>query len=231
LELLEIQAEVLFTQDHRGRIVSSKEPGGNPAPRFFLGRTKEGNLWRVRHDVSEGTARDLESLAAAEPVRDDQGEPPERLAELLAVLGNDGEARVDFHGPAYRFPDALPEPANVTRVTRANLHLLHRIVPDLEELEREFERGQPSMAVIVDGAAVAECYSSCSSDRAAEVGVVTLEDYRGRGYAYEVVAAWALAVREAGRIPLYSTTWDNLASQAVARKLGLVQYATELSLE
>ncbi|MDQ3856704.1 MAG: GNAT family N-acetyltransferase, partial [Chloroflexota bacterium] len=34
-----------------------------------------------------------------------------------------------------------------------------------------------------------------------------------------------------GKVPLYSTSWDNSASQAVARKLGLVQYATDLSLD
>ncbi|HZS91689.1 MAG TPA: GNAT family N-acetyltransferase, partial [Chloroflexota bacterium] len=46
-----------------------------------------------------------------------------------------------------------------------------------------------------------------------------------------VVAGWARAIRASGRIPLYSTSWDNHASQAVARKLGLVQYGTDLSLE
>jgi predicted GNAT family acetyltransferase len=59
---------------------------------------------------------------------------------------------------------------------------------------------------------------------------MTLEEFRGRGYAPAVVAAWAHAVREAGRIPLYSTTWDNLASRAVARKLGLIVYGSNLSL-
>ena len=32
--------------------------------------------------------------------------------------------------------------------------------------------------------------------------------------------AWALAVRRAGIVPVYSTSWENLASQGVARKLG-----------
>ena len=74
------------------------------------------------------------------------------------------------------------------------------------------------------------CYSARLTGRAAEAGVETLETHRGRGYAPAVVAAWAHAVRETGRIPFYSTSWDNLASQAVARKLGLVQYATDLSI-
>ncbi len=61
-------------------------------------------------------------------------------------------------------------------------------------------------------------------------GIETLEAYRGRGYATAVVAGWAYAIRATDRIPLYSTSWDNLASQAVAHRLGLVQYGTDLSL-
>ena len=45
-----------------------------------------------------------------------------------------------------------------------------------------------------------------------------------------VVAAWAHAIRAEGRTPLYSTSWDNAASQGVARKLGLVIYGTDFSL-
>ncbi|MGH2617528.1 MAG: GNAT family N-acetyltransferase, partial [Thermomicrobiales bacterium] len=42
---------------------------------------------------------------------------------------------------------------------------------------------------------------------------------------------WAQAVRQEGRIPLYSTSWENLASQAVARKLGLVLYGVDLDID
>ena len=58
----------------------------------------------------------------------------------------------------------------------------------------------------------------------------TLEGYRGRGDAAAVVSGWAAAVREGGKTPLYSTSWDNEASKGVARKLGLVLYGTDLSI-
>jgi REP element-mobilizing transposase RayT len=45
-----------------------------------------------------------------------------------------------------------------------------------------------------------------------------------------ITAAWALAMRGSGRIPLYSTSWMNTASLAVARKLGLVAYASDWSI-
>ncbi len=133
-------------------------------------------------------------------------------------------------GPAYRFPNDLPAPVHATRISRSNLHLLAGMVSDLDALALTFEAREPRMAVIEDGVAVSVCYSARLTERAADAGVETLEGYRGHSYAPKVVTAWAHAIRATGRIPLYSTSWDNLASQAVARKLQLVQYATDLSL-
>jgi hypothetical protein len=44
------------------------------------------------------------------------------------------------------------------------------------------------------------------------------------------VTAWAGALRRAGVIPLYSTSWDNAASRGVARGLGLAMYAEDFHL-
>jgi GNAT superfamily N-acetyltransferase len=134
-------------------------------------------------------------------------------------------------GPAYGFPEALPFTAGVTRITRADLDLLQRMAPDLEATAREFESREPILAVLEEGSAVSLCFSSRLTGLAAEAGVETLEGYRGRGYASAAVAAWARTVRASGRVPLYSTSWENLASQAVARRLGLNQYATDLSIK
>ena len=230
LELLEMQIEALFTHDDRGRIVTVNEPGGGPAPRFFFGRAREGKLWRVRHDLPSDMAQRLESLATREAVTDDLKAAPHNLDAMLAVLAKDGEARVGHAGPAYRFPDHLPAPTGVTRITVANAHLLRRMPAYLDDVKRGLDAYEPRLAVIEDGVAVAICNSARLTNRVAEAGVETLEGYRGRGYATAVVATWALAIRETGRIPLYSTSWDNLASRAVARKLGLVQYGTDLNL-
>jgi RimJ/RimL family protein N-acetyltransferase len=189
-----------------------------------------GNLWRCRDDLDDETARRLEELASSEPVRDDLRAEPENLDALLAALGLDRQGASIYLGPAYRFPDELPSPNTVTRVTRADLHLLRLLSWDLTETARGFERREPYGAVIEHGAAVALCHSARLTDWAAEAGVETLAAYRGRGYAAAAVAGWAHIIRAGGRIPLYSTSWDNHASQAVARKLGLIQYGTDLSL-
>jgi hypothetical protein len=232
LQLLELQVEALFTHDPAGRIAAINEPGGSPAPRVFLGRTRVGNLWRVRHDLPAATARRLGSLAAAEPVSDDLRAEPRNMAAFLEALRADQGARSVWSGPAYHFPNSLPAPtAHVTRVTPADVHLLHRMDWDLEALAAEFGSWGPMAAVVEGDAAVSLCFSARLTERAAEAGVQTLEGYRGRGYAPAVVAVWTQAIRATGRIPLYSTSWDNRASQAVARKLGLMQYGADLSLE
>jgi predicted GNAT family acetyltransferase len=86
------------------------------------------------------------------------------------------------------------------------------------------------MGIVVDGHPVSVCHCARRSDVAAEAGVATAPACRGRGYAARVTAAWALAIRASGHVPLYSTSWMNAASLAVARKLGLVVYASDWSI-
>ncbi|MGO9606910.1 MAG: GNAT family N-acetyltransferase [Candidatus Binataceae bacterium] len=81
------------------------------------------------------------------------------------------------------------------------------------------------------GYPVSVCFcANRNSDPAIEAGVETAAAFRGRGFAPRVTAAWACAIRASGRIPLYTTDWSNTASRAVARKLGLIQYASDWSL-
>ena len=90
---------------------------------------------------------------------------------------------------------------------------------------------QPCLAIVREGRLASICFSARNTPDAAEAGLETMEAFRGHGYATAVTAAWAQAVRAEGRIPLYSTDWDNRASRAVARKLGLVLYGADLTIE
>jgi len=130
-------------------------------------------------------------------------------------------------GPAFAFPDDVPAPANIV------------FVDDEQLLDRNFRgwvRGEiaagrsPVMGIVVDGYPVSVCFCARCSEAAAEAGVETAQAFRGRGFGSRVTAAWALAIRASGRIPLYSTEWTNSPSLAVARKLGLLAYASSWSL-
>jgi len=85
------------------------------------------------------------------------------------------------------------------------------------------------MAIVENGYPVSVCFSARGSSIAAEAGVETAVGFRGRGFGPRVTAAWASAVRAAGRVPLYSTDWSNESSLVLARKLGLEAYAADWS--
>jgi hypothetical protein len=223
---MERQVESLFTHDAVGRIVRQNEPDGPPAPMFFLGRTALGNIWRVRHDVPADVAKRLEEIARRELVDAALPERPHYGDEIVGVLGGAMSVTSASGGPAFCFGDEIRAASGVVRIGRSTTALRG----EFAWLVAELEQRRPCYAVIRDGAAISMCFSSRRSPRAAEAGVETLEAHRGNGYATAVTAAWAQAVREEGLTPLYSTSWDNVASRAVARRLCLIQYGTDWSV-
>lgn len=225
LGLVELQAAALFTHDLDRRIHYVNEPDGRQAPRFFFGRTGAGNVWRFRYDLPTSLVDALGKLAADEPIAATPSPYPACIDLLRAALTGHHPIAREHAGPAYRFPDGLSAVDGVVAIDAQNAHLLRPGFADLI-----LEARQPCFAVVRDGVAVSVCFSSRRTPRAAEAGVDTLDGFRGRGYATLVTTAWARAVRERGLIPLYSTTWDNLASQGVARRLRLILYGVDLSI-
>ena len=222
LEVLELQAETLFVHDEAQRLLYVNEPERPEAPRFFLGRTKKGHICRFRHDVPDTVVGQLEAYALREPKELD--EKPVYLEAYKDILRQHGPVQKVWSGPAYRFPEVPHESSGVVRITEANADLLDE---HFAEWKADLEACQPCVAVVQGSCAVSLCCSSRTSAHAAEAGLETAPTFRGQGYAVKVVSGWAAAVREQGRMPLYSTSWDNGASQAVARKLGLILYATD----
>ena len=224
---LDLHLRALFVHDERGRIVTRNALDGGPAPRFFLGRTPDGNRWRFRGDLPDDLVETLEALCAAEPPATDLRAPPchgERYRELLAAHAPVAEA---WSGPAYHFPEELPPTASeVLPLNTENAHLLRG--GDLEPWVEDIGQSEPLVAIVQEDRAVSVCGSVRITPEAHEAGVETSANARGRGFAVAVVAAWARAVRALGAEPFYSTSWDNTASQAVARKLNLVPYASTL---
>jgi hypothetical protein len=222
---MEIQARTLFTHDENGRLRYVNEPRGASAPRFFLGRTKAGNIWRFRHDLPEHVIRRLDALCATESIFTDLREAPANLASFESILQSHRKVQRQWMGPAYCFPDEIDDPTDIVRITRRNAAVLR---PGFTDMVPRLESSQPCVAVVKSGRVVSLCCSARMSSRAHEAGVETLRGYRGRGFAANAVAGWAMAVRELGRRPLYSTSWENISSQRVAAKLGLILYGVDL---
>ena len=217
----DIHLRTLFLLDSAGRIRGTREPNPDPGPLFALIRGRASCAWAVRADLSQEIAEKLAGLAREEPPVADFRDAPVHAERYRSLAGGEVSS-----GPAFTFPETVEQsPATV-------------LVNEVQLLDRNF-RGwtaaeipgrSPVVAVVEDGGAVSVCFCARRSGAAAEAGLETVTEYRGRGLGPQVAAAWAWAVRASGRIPLYSTSWSNAASLSVARKLGLVAYANGWSL-
>lgn len=227
-ELMDIHVRALFTHDARSRLLSINEPGGGaPAPRLFLGRTRAGNLWRFRADLPETLVEKLGALCAGEPAGVESEGAPRHSEAYLRLLGSHAPVQKMWAGPAYHFVE-YPEPSRpLLAVTEANAGSLRG---GFEELAAELPARPPFVALAVEGRAVSVCRSVRMTAAAHEAGVETLPDFRGRGYARDVAAGWARLVRSLGAAPLYSTSWENAASRAVAKKLRLLAYGADFHI-
>jgi GNAT acetyltransferase-like protein len=227
---MELQAEVLFAADLRGRLLHPRGPRGEAEapPRFFLGRTRHGNLWRFAAGLPEALVAELARLAAAERIDRPLEAPPERIESIRGRLEAEAPVERVYQGPAFRFPEAegtAGADPEVVRLTPDRAVLLGEEFPALRAV---LALRQPCFAALAGGRAAAACYVASRSVRAAEAGVETLPGFRGRGLASRATAAWARAVRAEGLLPLYSTEWRNRASQGVAARLGLILYGVDL---
>ena len=235
--------ETLFILDDAGRILSTREPGPSRGPIFSLIRGAAGCAWAMRSDLPQTLADELDRLAQTEPPIVNLRAAPVHADRYLSLAGRhissgpkaETEPRL-FAGPAFAFPATMPILDNGQSAELPNGIAL---IEDERLLAHNFRgwipgeiaagRG-PLLAIVKDGHPVSVCSCARSSDVAAEAGLETAAAYRGRGYGPRVTAAWAEVIRASGRIPFYSTSWNNAASLAVARKLGLVAYASSWSL-
>lgn len=237
LDWMELHLLCLHHHDANGRLAGARQCGGGRSPLFHLGRTALGNLWRFRNDLDADAVRELARLTGREGPTPwaEPPPPPERLEAMRRVLERGGRSLVLWRGPAYRFPARIPEPPSPLPLREVRPGGEDVLIAEFADLAGEIGDRQPCVAALDRGQAVSVCFSSrplevAGSPRcaAAEAGVETVARHRGRGLAAAAVAAWARALRATGGEPLYSTSWDNRASRAVAGKLGLLPYGEDL---
>jgi len=226
---LDLQITTLFLLDSEQRLLAINEPGTPLAPRFFLGRSADGHRWRVRYDLPAGVAHRLDQLCHAEPQHAPLADPPKQADAIRAVLAEHAPIVGEERGPAYWLPSDSHVPPQIVLLSKAHAELVQNTFPWLIAWLADAANG-PVAAVIAQGNAVSVCFCSRITPHTAEAGIETLVGFRGKGYATAAAAGWAAAVQQSQRIALYSTAWQNQASQAVAKKLGAVLYAEDWSI-
>jgi hypothetical protein len=216
-ELARLQARTLYLLDDADLLLAVNDVGRAPAPVCHLAATAGRWHYWVRTELPV-----VERFCASTPPAP-LTEPPAVLVQALF----DGPPE-SFCGPAYWIP---------VGVRAASPYRIVACGPDpagdfdgLPGWAGELAARQPAVAAFDGDRAVAICASARIGAEACEAGVETVPAYRGRGLAAAVTAAWAELVRDRGLLPLYSTSWDNVASQGVARRLGMIRYAATIAL-
>ena len=141
--------------------------------------------------------------------------------EILAALGPIASIRA---GPLHAFPVDRAVGIDAVVLTPSDAALL---ADGLDELLPDVASGLPAVAVLRDGRAVSICASVRATAAIRCAGVETLPEHRLRGCGGAVVLAWADEIRRRGAEPFYGTTFDNVASQRLAQRVGLRVVASE----
>ena len=229
LALMELQVRTLYELDAFGRIVrrnsGAEPPVARPMPPFFMGRTHFGQ----RHPLAPGFAGKGGCGATnAGGRRTDRARLRKPTGNSIRCCTRCAATRARPRSTAARrSPSRKRSRAarHVRQLTREETHLLH---PELAEWAVDFPSCEPAFGAFVHGVAVAICACARSARGGAEAGVETAASFRGMGLAPAATLAWAHAIRESGRVPFYSTSWENTASRTVARKLNLKLFGEDI---
>ncbi len=144
---------------------------------------------------------------------------------LEAQLGWPVRYMMDVYHTLERPVVAVSHPS-ARYLAEADFDLLDTASPEIRgaclgfgTFERLFEAGVIAGAV-VGGELVAVASTWALSEKSADLSVITAGPWRGRGLATACAGLAVAAIRRSGRVPVWSTGEDNMASLRVARKLG-----------
>lgn len=227
-----LQASTLFILGPGHTLEAVNDISRPAAPRCFISVTPTHlRYWTTAQPAAE-IVRALEAWRSQHRPPLDLDTFTEPPADVLAAVTKVHGIRPHVYcGPAYRFPaDSQAPPLEHADIRLCSPADEGRFRASFPGIAATLTAREPVVAAFEKGRAVAICFASRITPQACEAGVETLPDHRGRGLATAVTARWAEHVRASGRTPLYSTSWDNTSSQAVAGRLGLIRYAATMSI-
>jgi len=196
------------------------------APYLYVLRTVDAVLCRRHADVADDVANAFEGLCKRRRGR--PGQWAREYGDYVGLLASAAPIGAIRAGPLYRVAHPVSPGEACVAIDESNADLLRG---GLDEWSADVKHSQPMMAVVAGRRAIAVCASVRASETVHCAGVETLPDYRRTGLGAQVVGAWAGAVQARGATPFYGTTFDNLASQGVARRLGLDLVGSEFWIE
>lgn len=218
--LLRLELDTLWVTDSRGRMGRVRTPEPRPAPLLAVAAGTRSLVWACSTLVPDDLAAEVGATLEAERHEDETatvGWRPGSAESLVGLMARSAPVGKVERGTSFvldRMP-ALYEGVDCWLSTDVEPQRLSGL---MSEDDRRSLR-PPWAVAIVNDAVAAVCETARWAPNAAEPGVWTYEEFRRRGLASATVAEWTRLVER--RTIFYSTTHDNLASQGVARRLGL----------
>ena len=122
----------------------------------------------------------------------------------------------------------------VRRIVPEDGTCLQRLKTTVDPVEWEYSAlavdDQTVFGCFLDGLLVSACKNLMRSEDAADHGVVTHPNYRGRGFGKAAVSASVSHALDQDYLVIYQTLTSNAASVKIAQSLGLRQYGQSLAV-
>lgn len=240
LDLLHLEGRTLFVLTAQGLILRENDPDRSPGPQFWLAGSVEGNVARLNHAVAGDVAAKIAALAAGEPPFHEPATLPRHIAryeELLATAGARVERSLEL---IHDLPHRLDYPRGA-RLVVSGSEAGARFVADIQRrsmprslidlnMREVKDLWVPWVILLEEGEVAAMAFAARFSGEGAELGLVTVPEFRSRGFAGLVTAAWTNLPELADRRLFYGADQDNLASGRVIARLGLRRIGVSLRL-
>lgn len=175
---------------------------------FLVGRA-DGALLR---DVAATVGADFELVVQADAIGEACAALPDWTLSAATVL-----SPVSPWGPAVA--GGAGSPAGVVISAPPEEQWLAR-VPEADEIRFYAAMAEAIAMAFVDDEVVAVCAAGDVTETLWDVGIDTLEDHRRAGHGAAAFRALAAHMAAAGRQPVWCAANDNVASMAMAARLG-----------
>lgn len=216
-QLMTARIDVLFKQTETGDVETWNRAPFEAGPAFYLGVTRKKTYVKYHESLPKPLRARLESIV--------DETPNEHLLKAIQAFSAESTLNELHIGPVYEIPtiDSLIE--GPIEITAQNKNLIQEAFPVMYE---QLEAHAPVFCVIEAGVPVSICGSAYQTEDAAEADVFTNERYRGRGYAIDVIRAWAKKVQQQNRKALYAASWDNFNARTIAEKLMMKRFGIDI---